>query len=376
MWTRLFHVSISRRNLAALLVVLLTGGAGGWWASERAGYVFTDDARVAADMVTISAETAGQVIGVHAPIGARVHTGQALAQLDPAEAELAAQTVAFDVVAVEAQIARETQRRDVARRTSAARIARSEAQLAAARAEQTAALALLDSAEADHARIGKLQAAGLVTRPAMERASDARARARMALDAAMASVAAARSALEEACAAGREPDLITHDIEALQARLNSLGDQHGLKRLDLERHAILSPLDGVVDEVFVDVGERVETGQRVALMHDPVSVRIEGNVREPDIARTQPGAQVEVRFDAMPDRIFRGEVEQVRAIAANQLALLPAANPSGVFTKITQRVPIRVRLIDPHPPLRPGAMARLRIRAQRGDPQLEAAHEG
>jgi membrane fusion protein (multidrug efflux system) len=113
--------------------------------------------------------------------------------------------------------------------------------------------------------------------------------------------------------------------------------------------------------VFADKGEYIVTGARLALAHDPADLWIEANVKETDIARIRVGASAEARLDATPGRACSGRVERIGSAATAEFALIPNANPTGVFTKITQRVPVRVSLESPCTQLRPGAMASLRI---------------
>jgi membrane fusion protein (multidrug efflux system) len=126
------------------------------------------------------------------------------------------------------------------------------------------------------------------------------------------------------------------------------------------------PFDGVVGRVFVDEGEYVTPGQRLVLVHDPARVRIEANVKETDIRHFRPGAPVRVRVDAYPSRVFEGRVERVGAAATSEFALLPSPNPSGNFTKITQRLPVRIALrpADADGLLRPGMMVEVQAAAR------------
>jgi membrane fusion protein (multidrug efflux system) len=114
-------------------------------------------------------------------------------------------------------------------------------------------------------------------------------------------------------------------------------------------------------KAFMDRGEYVLAGQRVILVHDPAAVRIEANVKETDIRHFRPGTKVRVSVDAWPGRHFEGVVDRVVSAATSEFALLPSPNPSGNFTKITQRMPIRVQLTPPPPPgmLRPGMMVQV-----------------
>jgi len=133
------------------------------------------------------------------------------------------------------------------------------------------------------------------------------------------------------------------------------------QRLDLEDRIVKSPLDGVVDRKFVEAGEYVSPGQRLMLLHDPGKVWIEANIKETELRRLAVGQTVQVQVDAYPDEVFEGRVERIGHSATSTFALLPSPNPSGNFTKITQRVPVRIALAQRDGRLRPGMMVEIKV---------------
>ena len=118
---------------------------------------------------------------------------------------------------------------------------------------------------------------------------------------------------------------------------------------------------GLVSRTFVEPGEYVEAGQRIALLHDQASVYVEANIRETDIRRVAPGQPVRIEVDAYPGRALEGWVLRVGEAATSQFALLPDPNPSGHFTKVTQRLPVRIEVEQASAPLRPGMMVEVFI---------------
>jgi membrane fusion protein (multidrug efflux system) len=136
--------------------------------------------------------------------------------------------------------------------------------------------------------------------------------------------------------------------------------------LDIADRTILMPFDGSVDRVFIDPGEYVAAGQRLLMLHNPARVRVEANVKETELRYFHTGTPVQVRVDAFPGRSFEGVVERVGGAATSEFALLPSPNPSGNFTKITQRLAIRVALRPPPEPglLRPGMMVKVQASAR------------
>lgn len=284
--------------------------------------------------------------------------GQTIARLDDREAKLALAAAGLELKALEAKIAGEKLRAELARGKGTSRVGARQSGFAAANAEAATVRALLDAAQSDHARTQKLHASGLVTQATMDRAHVALESARQAVLRAEAAANEGKANIEEAKAEAGEADTITQAVEALSLRAHALHQRVSLLKVELEHHAIDSPLEGVIDEVFAEAGEHVSPGARIALAHSTTDLWVEANIKETEQASVHTGAGVEIRIDAS-QRICRTEVERIGDAATSEFALIPNANPTGVFTKITQRVPVRISI-----GARPGAMATLKIRTQ------------
>lgn len=156
-------------------------------------------------------------------------------------------------------------------------------------------------------------------------------------------------------------DVLDREIDALGHREAELRSRIEQQRLDLADRTIRSPIDGVVDRVFARAGEYVRPGQRLAIVHDPKRVWIEANVKETQIRKLAAGQPVEVRVDAYPGKVLRGRVRSIGSATTGSFALLPSPNPSGNFTKITQRIPVRIDVERSGERLAPGMMVEVRI---------------
>ena len=99
----------------------------------------------------------------------------------------------------------------------------------------------------------------------------------------------------------------------------------------------------------------------MAMFHDPNQIWVEANVKETAIGLLKPGMKAKVRVDAYPGRAVAGEIYRIGQAATSKFALLPDPNPSGNFTKITQRLPVRILLTEKDPMLRPGMMVEIDI---------------
>ena len=133
------------------------------------------------------------------------------------------------------------------------------------------------------------------------------------------------------------------------------------QELDIAAHTVEGPLAGVVSKVFVEAGEHVEPGQRIALVHDPREVYVEANIRETEVRKLALGQRVRIEVDAYPDHRFEGTVSAIGLAATSTFALLPSAKPGGSFTKVTQRFPVRIALEPDSVSLRPGMMVEVFI---------------
>jgi membrane fusion protein (multidrug efflux system) len=240
------------------------------------------------------------------------------------------------------------------------------ARLEAARAALPAAVAERRYAEGEFTRAGELFGSGSGTR---QRHEQTRAQLETATQRVLAVAAEIRNAeaqLANAAAGREEITVLRRQIDAIEPQQQETTAQRDRIALEIRDRTIRMPFDGVVARVFVDSGEYVTPGQRLLMVHDPRGVRVEANVKETEIRYFRPGAPVRLRVDAYPGRRFEGVVERVGAAATSEFALLPSPNPSGNFTKITQRLPVRIAL----PPeladgqLRPGMMVAIEAPAR------------
>jgi membrane fusion protein (multidrug efflux system) len=148
--------------------------------------------------------------------------------------------------------------------------------------------------------------------------------------------------------------VLAHQAEEIRAEIQR-------QEVDIADRTIRSPADGRIVMTFVRKGEHVAGGQRIAMFHDPREIWVQANVKETDVGLLRPGMKADVRIDAYPGRVFHGEIHRIGQAATSKFALLPDPNPSGNFTKITQRLPVRIKLEDKELALRPGMMAEVDI---------------
>ncbi len=347
------------RLYGAILAALIVLGAGGWWLWQQFTHVSVTDARVAADIVAVSSRVPGWVTAVEVIAGDSVRKGDILVRIDDRESRLLVQEL-------DAQLAGIARRREeieariaLTDRQTQSRITAKQAAARAAEAALAAVAAQRDLARQDNDRAEKLAPSGAISRARLEQT-------RAALETAKQQVLSAQADLENTRAALAEAEAAREELTVLQRQLAQLGPEEQRLRaqreraaLDLEDRTIVMPFDGVVDQTFVDEGEYVTPGQRLLMVHDPERVRVEANVKETDIRFFRPGKTVTITVDALPGRRFEGKVTRVGQAATSEFALLPNPNPSGNFTKITQRLPVRIAVQQDGGELKPGMMVEL-----------------
>jgi len=153
------------------------------------------------------------------------------------------------------------------------------------------------------------------------------------------------------------------DLDTAQANLEAAEAELKLAQVNLDNTFLKSPLGGVVVQKTVEVGNILEPGQTALSILDADGVWVSANIEETEVGRVKAGQSVDIRVDE--GGRLTGKVTEVRRSSASTFALIPSENTSGNFTKLVQRIPIKVAL-DPHPdrPLRVGQSVEIRIRVR------------
>ena len=317
----------NKRVLAIVgIIALVAIGAGGrmWYRSHH--YVETENAYVTGRVHQVSSRVAGVVTKVLVDDNQMVKAGDVLAELDPADHRVRIEQIEAQIVSMQQQVGQ-----------ADAQLLQTRAQAAAAGAQIKQAEAQLVRARQDAERFGQLynDTMKAVSKAEVDASSAARAGA-VADVAARRDNAAAAQAQIGAAEAGR--DVLKAQVKVLQAQLKDAQQQLGYNR-------IVAPTDGRVGRRSVEVGARVQAGQAMlAVVED--NVWVVANFKETQLAGLQPGQAVSLEVDALPDHHLVGRVDSFAPASGNQFALLPADNATGNFTKIVQRVPVKITL-DP-----------------------------
>lgn len=332
---RLKGLSNPRLRLGLLIAGIMLLLAGGYWYynHQTVGRFqqSTDNAFIAAESVIISPKVAGYVERVLVAENETVASGDALVQLDTRDYR--AQTNQ-----VEAQIAATLAGADTAR----AQQREQEAAIAQARAQLAAASAQASLAAEQVSRYRPLAASGAEPR---EKLDQLQAQAREA----QAQLAAARAALT---GAQRRQNTLGEQIVQANSQANAARAQLDAARSNLSSTTLRASISGRVGDLTVRSGQFVQPGQRLMSVVPTDRLYVTANFKETQLGLVRPGQPVTLEIDALPDLELKGKVESIAPGTGAEFSILPPQNATGNFTKIVQRVPVRISLQAPPEVLR------------------------
>jgi membrane fusion protein, multidrug efflux system len=328
------------RNVIVVLAVaaaLAAGSTFGWhyWTVGRF-QVSTDDAYVQADNTTVAPKVSGYISEVPVADNERVKTGRVLARIDDRD-----YTVALDQAKANVEQARSV----IASKQAALEVQNST--IDAARATLAVDQASLTFAEQENKRYSDLAATGSGS---AQNAQNAASRYAVAT----ASVQRDNASLVSAV---KQVGLLKADLAQAESTLAENLAALRQAELNLSYTTISAPVDGVVGNRTLRVGQYVQTGTQLMAIVPVESAYVVGNFKETQLTNVVPGQPVDVEVDTFPGVVVHGVVDSIAPASGQQFALLPPDNATGNFTKIVQRIPVKI-VLDPRGPLsgklRPG----------------------
>jgi membrane fusion protein, multidrug efflux system len=346
--------------LPVILVAILGGGgyfATYWWTSGRF-LVSTDDAYVGADTATIAAKISGYVTTVAIADNQHLRAGEVIAKIDDGDYQLAVDAARDKVATQKATIDR-----------IGKQIAAQQAAVEQAKADIASAQAGATRAELELNRQQALAAHEWASRQTFEQARASRDQAVAAVDNAKAKVLAATANVGALQGQQEEATRSLKELETAQAKAER----------DLSFAVVRAPFDGVIGNRAVQTGDYVQPAQRIASLVPLDGVYVDANFKETQLSTLRPGQTAEIAVDAMPDHKFQGSVVSFAPASGSVFSLLPPDNATGNFTKIVQRVAVRIRVprqVAEEGVLRPGMSVVVSVNTKPGaaaDEQRAAA---
>ena len=322
-------------GLPVLLLLLAAAGFGGWyWWAELRFLETTDNAYVEGDLSVISPRIAGYVADNEAVENRPVRHGEVLLRLDDRDLRARVDEAAAALRSREAAIATAQSQLKV----QATRIREAEATLASAAAQAS-------WTQSDFERYSRL---------AERRNASEQTLGQARVDADRARAAVAEASLEAARDQIAVIDAARATAEAERAMAQAALE---LARIDLEHATLRAPIDGVIGNKRVQVGDYLKVGQQLMTIVPLDKLYVEANFKETQLAGMRVGDEVRLEVDAYPETPLTGMIESLAPASGSTFSLLPPENATGNFTKVVQRVPVRIRLPLTNPLtglLRPG----------------------
>ncbi len=319
------------------VLALVCGGtyAQRWYAVGRF-IESTNNAYLRADQVAMAPRVSGQISDVYVHDNQEVVAGQPLLKIDARRYEMMVRQAEATVAAREADVAK-----------SEADLGQQDAVITEAQADLQTARANADLAEREFERSAALAVRGFATQQKSEQTENALAQAR--------SVGNLKQAVLEA--ARQQVGTLKAQLAQAKAQLAAARESLSQAEIDLKDTVLRSPLAGRVGDRTVQLGQFAQPGMRLLTIVPTSQIYLVANFKETQIRNMRAGQPAEIRVDAYPDTPLAGTVESFAPGTGAQFALLPPENATGNFTKIVQRVPVRIRVDVPQngsPALVPG----------------------
>ena len=322
---RLSGRTIKRSGLiAGALAITVTASSYGhdWWTNGRF-LVSTDDAYVGGDITVIASQVSGFIATLRVTDNQPVTAGQVLMTIDDRPYRAALAKADASVATANATIANI----NASRQLQKSLIDQAQAQLIVTDAQRTLT-------RNDIVRYRSLTQDQWTSTQRLQQAE-------ASFQAAVGADAEAKSALE---ASRRRLDVIDTERQQAEAALASAVADRDAARLNVEYTVLRAPVDGVVGDRGARRGAFTAIGAQLLSVVPAHGLWVDANFKENQLAHMRPGQSVTVRADVLPGELFRGRVESVAPATGAVFSVLPAENATGNFTKIVQRVPVRVRL--------------------------------
>ncbi len=334
---------------AVLLIVIpaIAIAIGGYFYLIGGRYVATENAYVKADILMISSDVDGRVTDVQVRDHQQVNKGDLLFRIDTAPIEIAMARAEAEMGMVRNEI--ETMRAEYLEGKSAL-------------GEIDARIAFLTR---QVERQQMLRKRGITSRDALDKAASDLAVEREKRLAAQQRMRRLLTAL------GGDLDIDPRDHPMFKDKQTMLRDA----ALDLERSAIYAPTSGIITNMKLQTGEYVESGKAVFSLISTGQPWVEANLKETDLTNLRVGQKAIIVVDAYPDTKIEAEVESISPATGAEFAVLPPQNATGNWVKVVQRLPVKLKIVDPHSeetPLRAGMTVGVRIDTKHTRPALLA----
>jgi len=360
------NTSGRKRKQKWLFVILAIGIlVGSFYGIRWLHYYFThastDDASVEGDLISVSSTVSGKIRLLPIREGEHVKKGQLIAQLREEDYQAKVDVASGVVQSINASLNEAMADELLVKEKTGKDVQRAEAVLYASQARLKEAEANIQLATLDFKRISKLYKSKTVSASEMDKVQAAYTLATARLATAEEEINENRAKLNVAQANTGEVTLKKRRVESLKGKLKEAEAELEAARLKLAHTTVTSPIDGVVARKISHIGEVISAGQPISIVVNLNHIWVEANLEETRVEHIRLGQFVDIKVDAYPNTRFTGKVINIGAAAASEFALIPDSRSAGNFTKVTQRIPIKIEVVDPDEQLRPGMMVTVGI---------------
>ncbi len=352
---------VGRIAVGVLIVAALIYG--GRWLYWRVNHVTTNAAYIRADMANVAPEVPGKITEIMVVEGQTVQEGQVLLRIDPEQMDRQVGLAEADHSSLRSRHDRYQAELQQARLTVPANIAAARAALVVAEKQQIKARANLDHWQLQHQRFQKLYEKQVIGKAKFDEVKTTWRAAEADFSAAEAQVALAESRLREAEAARAVIAKAEAANREVADGINKADEARRLARLNRARCEVKAPIGGIVARILVRAGDYATPGRPVLGVYNPATRYIEARFEETKVRHISPGKQATFTVDNFPDRELKGKVILVTPASAAEFALIPRDISAGEFTKVVQRIPVRIAIdnLQDRPELVPGLSCEVSI---------------
>ena len=331
-------------------------GLGLWWWKSLA-YVTTDDARIKADIVSVSSEIQGKIEALTKEEGDGVSLGEVMARLDSREVQIQLQQAQAELDRTRSRVKEAESEVTFRAERNKGELPQAEAALAAYHHNLEDGQALTEKTKEDWHRTKSLFERQLISTQELAHAETAMRQAQARLLALREKIKEGEAALELVRINQREVAIKEANLKVREAEVRRAEADLADLRRKLELMKIVSPVRGMVAKKNARRGEVVQRGQPIFMLVDASRFWVEANVEETEIRFVKPGSRVTIRVDSYPGRDFEGRVEEVGQATVSEFSLFSPQKLTGQFIKSAQRLPVKISVANRDNLLKIGMLA-------------------
>lgn len=341
-------------TIAALLCLIVFIPVGVKWLSYRFTHAITNDAFVETDLINISPLVPGHIKTLYVDDSYRIKKGEILALIDDRDYRAQAEIRAAGLDRVEEELATVRVSLERTKREVEQQIAYTEEALKEARENQTRAHAYNVKTERDYERLKNLFERRVIPKTKFDAIEAEYISSKANLSSAEILIRMRGIEREKAITGRYQIEELVKKVHTLESAVKTAEKEYEAAAINLDHTKVYSPVNGVVAKKFLFEGDFVSPGFPILSIYDKDNVFVRAHLEETKMKGVKLGQVVDVEADSYPDRVFKGRVIKIGEASGAKFSLIPRDTTTGEFTKVVQRIPIKIAVSDPNRLLIPG----------------------